>query len=120
VNEDNCQCDADFTGNVCQFAYCNGINASHPNVCSGRGSCVDSNNCSCLIGSSGSNCNDYTCFGIDSKLETVCSFGTCLSIDTCNCTLRRLGNNCEFDVGMFNFVNFQHYVQFILLIMFCF
>jgi hypothetical protein len=49
-------CNSSYTGFFCQHPICYGVNATSPNVCSRRGSCIAFNTCSCNNGFSGPQC----------------------------------------------------------------
>ena len=78
--------------------YCFGIPADDPTVCSGNGTCVDTDTCECIDPSSytGPQCGTPVCDGILATETGVCSGnGTCVAPDTCSCEEGYSGNNCE-------------------------
>ena len=61
---DTCDCDAGWEGNDCSIPICNGIPSTDPDVCSGKGSCEDSDEgptCTCDTGWEGSDCSIPIC-----------------------------------------------------------
>ncbi|KAL9651925.1 hypothetical protein ABK040_000269 [Willaertia magna] len=75
---------------------CNGKLHFDPNVCSGRGTCTDTNVCKCKDGYGGKNCELYNCFDFDSTDSRTCSGkGNCVGPNVCTCYSPFKGNNCQ-------------------------
>lgn len=47
IDVDTYECDENYTGYNCEIPLCFGIDARHPSVCNGRGTCNDVNTCTC-------------------------------------------------------------------------
>eukprot|EP01080_Neovahlkampfia_damariscottae_P004934 gene4934-8531_t len=88
---------------------CYGKPQNDPNVCSGQGTCTNTDSCSCENGYTGDQCQNpppinsptqspsptFTCFGISSSDSNVCSGnGQCVSQDQCNCNSGYGGQKC--------------------------
>jgi alpha-tubulin suppressor-like RCC1 family protein len=85
--------------------FCYGILASHPLVCSWRGTCIGTDTCSCTSGYSGNKCELSTCFGVLSTVNTTCSgHGACVDTDTCVCDNGYTGSNCSTLVSGYTYV----------------
>jgi len=75
---------------------CNGLDFDDDNVCSGHGSCTDSNQCDCDVHWSGESCNVTTCSGVSSDSEDVCSGqGSCTGFNQCDCDDHWFGESCS-------------------------
>jgi hypothetical protein len=85
----------EFTILSVQLFQCFGYDFTDPNVCGGKGYCIDVDICICKPGITGKNCELWTCYGISVADPTVCSSnGNCLNTDSCICKPGSYGLNC--------------------------
>lgn len=88
-------------GNKCEIKaiYCNSIIFSKSTVCSGHGSCIDTNVCSCKKGFYGIQCEQIEIYNCYSKLSLdsgVCSGnGVCIENNNCSCNYGWEGDQCQ-------------------------
>src|SRR5690606_39170620 len=74
---------------------CFGLPPNNPQVCSGRGKCIDDDVCECT-GSIGYECEIPLCFEIPANVSSVCSaHGSCKLPDHCECDENWLGEKCD-------------------------
>jgi hypothetical protein len=62
----------DTVGDKCIWR-CENYYNDDPDVCNGRGSCLNKNECTCNANYSGTNCDYPFCFGIPSNKGNACS-----------------------------------------------
>jgi alpha-tubulin suppressor-like RCC1 family protein len=97
ASPDNCTCDENlYVGKMCETLVCDGLNATHPNVCSSNGNCTSPNGCQCNKGYFGTVCADVTCYGVyNNETTRVCNGnGICQNPDSCECYEGFLGDQC--------------------------
>jgi len=94
-----CICSRGYTGELCQYGICFGLNSSIPDVCSGHGSCVSVNNCNCSSFYTGYMCQLNICYGINQTSQNVCSGqGNCTSPNNCQCNHGYSGYMCQLSI----------------------
>jgi alpha-tubulin suppressor-like RCC1 family protein len=79
---------------------CYNILQDDADVCTGNGTCVDTDTCVCRSGFSGPKCQYASCFGVNQTSSATCSgHGTCTYLDTCVCQAGKYtGNNCQYAI----------------------
>ncbi|KAL0478639.1 von Willebrand factor D and EGF domain-containing protein, partial [Acrasis kona] len=75
---------------------CFGLNSSSPSVCSGNGTCTNTNVCTCNAGYYGQQCEAYNCGVNMFNSSSACSGnGTCVAPNVCNCNNGYFGQYCQ-------------------------
>jgi len=90
-----------YSGTNCSRAECYGIPASSPDVCSGRGKCVN-NRCECSDREMffGFQCERFHCFGVENESPRICSsHGACVQPDQCLCRDGWTGADCSKEIS---------------------
>jgi len=86
---DYCDCDIGFYGHQCNVWDCGLYPSTHPDACSGHGTCETPGNptCTCDPGYDiAPLCNTWLCYGVPNYNPIVCSDkGSCESPDNCDC-----------------------------------
>jgi hypothetical protein len=99
LSEKYCICNKGYTGNICQFSICYGVNGSSLNVCNGHGICNSPNNCSCNDRYTGYMCQLNVCYKVNETSINVCSgHGTCKLPNNCICREGYTGYNCQLNI----------------------
>lgn len=96
LSQKYCICNKGYTGNICKFSICYGVNSSLSNVCNGHGTCSSPNNRECNLGYTGYICQPSICYEINGTSTNICSgHGTCKSPNKCICKEGYTGYNCQ-------------------------
>ncbi|KAG2370873.1 hypothetical protein C9374_013784 [Naegleria lovaniensis] len=97
VDNNVCQCTANYGGSNCVIPKCNGILQGAANVCNGHGSCDDVDLCRCDTNWGGQYCQVPKCNGVLQNMTAlVCNgHGSCDNVNTCSCNSNYGGQYCD-------------------------